>query len=157
MKRTSLILLTAGAVTAAAITGTALASGSQGAVPARNASSLVATATPTVAATSAVTAGPTATGSAPVSHERAGEIALADVGGGRLIEIEQEVEHGRTAWSVKILKDGTRQKVYVDRATGRIMRTEQTPAGDDHGSHHSGTDDRGTDDRGGDTHGRDHH
>ncbi|MGW3624773.1 PepSY domain-containing protein [Streptomyces sp. NPDC000880] len=123
MKRTSVILLTAGAL-AAAITGTALAGGSQDATPTRNTSS-AATATPTPVPTSDATAGPSATAGTSVSRGRAGEIALAHVGGGSLIEVEPEVEHGRPAWSVKILKNSSQHKVYVDRDSGQIMRVEQ--------------------------------
>jgi uncharacterized membrane protein YkoI len=170
MKRTSMILLTAAALTAA-ISGAALAGGSQDVTPTRNTSS-VAAATATPDPTSGVTPGTTATASTSVSRGRAGEIALAHVDGGKLIEVEPEVEHGRTAWSVKILKNGSQHKVYVDRSSGQIMRAEQESAGndrggedrsgttddrrgtddptgtDDHGGHHSGTDDKG-----GDTHG----
>ncbi|MER5185496.1 PepSY domain-containing protein [Streptomyces sp. NPDC002896] len=170
MKRTSVILLTAGAL-AAAITGTALA-GSQDVTPTRNTSS-VATATPTLVAQSDVTAGPTATTS--VSRGRAVEIALAHVGGGQLVEVEPEVEHGRPAWSVKIVKNGSRHKIYVDRSSGQIMRVEQesvsndrrrddkSGAIDDRGGSDdgSGNDDRGasddrrgSDDSGSDDHGR---
>nr|WTB31693.1 PepSY domain-containing protein [Streptomyces sp. NBC_00830] len=166
MKRTSMILLAAGALTAV-VTGTALAGGSHDATPTQSTSS-IATATHTPAPTSDVTPGPTTSPSSSVSRERAGEIALAHVGGGKVIEVEPEVEHGRTVWSVKILKNGSRHKVYVDRSSGQIMRAEQVSASgddkggttntptrtDDHGGdnhgHRSGTDDRpGTDDHGG--------
>ncbi|MFD8000321.1 PepSY domain-containing protein [Streptomyces mirabilis] len=101
----------------------------------------------------------------PVTSSRAAEIAVGHVGGGQVIEVEPEVEHGRTAWSVKILKSGSRHKVYVDRSNGQIMRAEQESAGDDHHRDARGgaTDDRGddhhggSDDNGGDTHGRHHH
>ncbi|MEU2865867.1 PepSY domain-containing protein [Streptomyces mirabilis] len=150
MKRTSMIVLTAGAL-AVTLTGTALAGGgSHDVPPSRNASS-VATATPTA---------PPTTPSMPVSSSRAAEIAVGHIGGGQVIEVETEVEHGRTAWSVKILKSGSQHKVYVDRSNGRIMRAEQESAGPDRGG---ATDDRrddhhgGSDDDGGDTHGRHHH
>ncbi|MFF2124008.1 PepSY domain-containing protein [Streptomyces olivochromogenes] len=154
MKRTSMILLTAGAL-AVTVTGTALAgSRSHDGLPSPNRSS-VATATPTA---------PPATPNMPVSSSRAAEIPVGHIGGGQVIEVEPEVEHGRTAWSVKILKSGSRHKVYVDRSNGRIMRAEQESAGDDHHDDRGGaTDDHGddhhggSDDNGGDTHGRHHH
>ncbi|QDN92684.1 PepSY domain-containing protein [Streptomyces sp. RLB3-6] len=157
MKRTSMILLTAGTL-AVTVTGTALAGGgSHDAPTSRNASSVA-------TATSTPTAPPT-TPNMPVSSSRAAEIAVGHIGGGQVIEVEPEVEHGRTAWSVKILKNGSRHKVYVDRSNGRIMRAEQESAGD--GRHRDdrggAADDRrdnhhgGSDDNGGDTHGRHHH
>ncbi|MFF7926609.1 PepSY domain-containing protein [Streptomyces mirabilis] len=155
MKRTPMILVTAGAL-AVTVTGTALAGGgSHDVPPSRNASSIV-TATPTA---------PPTTPNTLVSSSRAAEIAVGHVGGGQVIEVEPEVEHGRTAWSVRILKNGSRHKVYVDRSNGRIMRAEQESAGDGHHRDDRGgaTDDRhddhhgGSDDNGGDTHGRHHH
>ncbi|MFF3656198.1 PepSY domain-containing protein [Streptomyces olivochromogenes] len=157
MKRTSMILLTAGAL-AVTVTGTALAGGrSHDGLPSPNTSPVAtATATPTA---------PPAPPNMPVSSSRAAEIAVGHVGGGQVIEVEPELEHGRTAWSVKILKSGSRHKVYVDRSNGRIMRAEQDSAGDDHHRDDRGgaTDDQGddhhggSDDNGGDTHGRHHH
>ncbi|MEV6735789.1 PepSY domain-containing protein [Streptomyces sp. NPDC051104] len=149
MKRTSMILLAAGAL-AAGVAGTALADDSHGTTPTRSASS-VATTTPTPVPAADVTAGPTATASTPVSPGRAGEIALLHVGGGKVIEVEPEVEHGRTAWSVKILKNGSRLRVYVDRGSGRIVRAEHESARDDRGRDGEGgaidDDPTGTDDR----------
>ncbi|MFJ1560580.1 PepSY domain-containing protein [Streptomyces mirabilis] len=116
MKRTPMILVTAGAL-AVTVTGTALAGGGSHDVPlSRNASSIV-TATPTA---------PPTTPNTLVSSSRAAEIAVGHVGGGQVIEVEPEVEHGRTAWSVRILKNGSRHKVYVDRSNGRIMRASRS-------------------------------
>ncbi|MFJ1601990.1 PepSY domain-containing protein [Streptomyces sp. NPDC088253] len=157
MKRTSMILLTAGAL-AVTVTGTALAGGgSHDMIPSRN-TSPVATATVSPAILPTIP-------NTRVSSSRAAEIAVGHVGGGQVIEVEPEVEHGRTAWSVKILKSGSRHTVYVDRSNGQIRRAEQEPAGDDRGRDDRGgaTDDRsddhhgGSDDNGGDTHGRHHH
>lgn len=155
MKRTSMILLTAGAL-AVTVTGAALADGGSHDVPPGRNTSPVATATPIASPT---------TPNMPVSSSRAAEIAVGHIGGGQVIEVEPEVEHGRTAWSVKILRNGSRHKVYVDRSNGRIMRVEQEAAGDGHRGDDRGgaTDDRrddhhgGSDDNGGDTHGRHHH
>ncbi|WBB72540.1 PepSY domain-containing protein [Micromonospora sp. WMMD1128] len=103
------------------------------------------------------------TGTAPaagraVSRQRAAEVALARTGGGRVTEIEAETEHGRPAWSVKVVRDGWRHEVKVDRGTGAVLAAERLrPDADDRGGRddHSGRDDRGTDDRS-DDHGHDH-
>jgi uncharacterized membrane protein YkoI len=141
MKRTSLFLLGAGAVAAVAITSSALAAGSQEAVHTHHGSLHVATATPTASPTSA------AAQSASVSQGRAGEIALAHVGGGTLIGVEQEVEHGRTVWSVKVVRSGSPQKVYVDQNTGLITHAEAGSVGSR----------RSSDDKGGASLGQVHH
>ncbi|MFI6338794.1 PepSY domain-containing protein [Streptomyces sp. NPDC050535] len=163
MKRTSVILLSAGALVAA-ITGTALAGGNQDATPTRSASSAptatasgtateIPTPSPTADVTADVTVSPTtpANAAASVSSGRAGEIALAHVGGGTITEIESEVEHGRTAWSVKILRNGSRYKVYVDRSNGQITRAERKSDDDGPDDHHRGGDDdrSGSEDHGG--------
>jgi uncharacterized membrane protein YkoI len=165
MKRTSMILLSAGALVAA-VTGTALAGGNQDATPARSASSArtatapeTTTETPTHVTTADVTVtptqtlAPTAAAGPSVSSGRAGDIALARVGGGTITEVESEVEHGRTAWSVKILRNGGRYEVYVDRSNGAIIRAE----GESDDGRGGGDDRTGTDDHGGDHHGGHHH
>jgi hypothetical protein len=149
MKRTPLILLSAAAAAAFAIGGTALAAGGHDTAVLQGGSSPAATVTATAPSPSTTTASPT---SAPVSRERAAGIALVHTGGGELIEAEPEMEHGRPAWSVKIVLSGVRHEVYIDRNTGQIIKAEQQPAGDDRG-----TDDRGTDDKGGDHHGGQRH
>ncbi|WP_189767851.1 PepSY domain-containing protein [Streptomyces tauricus] len=157
MKRASLVLLTSGALVAA-ITGTALAGGGDDASHSRSTSSpspststsATATATPTAtdssgpasgAPSTAPTAGDDTAGSATASpthpsssvgSRRAGEIALSHVGSGTITEVEAETEHGRTVWSVKIRKNGTRYDVHVDRASGEITRS-RTKSDDDHG------------------------
>ncbi|MFC9842936.1 PepSY domain-containing protein [Streptomyces sp. NPDC060223] len=149
MKRTSMILLSAGALVAA-ITGTALAGGNRDATPTQSTSSAptvpgTSTEMPTPDATADVTVSPTASATAgpTVSSGRAGEIALAHVGGGTITEIESEVEHGRTAWSVKILKNGSRYKVYVDRSNGEITRAEGSSDDDGADDRNTGDDDKG--------------
>ncbi|WFE38678.1 PepSY domain-containing protein [Micromonospora sp. WMMD998] len=79
-----------------------------------------------------------------VSRQRAAEVALARTGGGRVTEIEAETEHGRPAWSVKVVRDGWRHEIKVDRGTGTVVEAERQRAE---------ADDRGRDDRG-DDHGR---
>ena len=49
-------------------------------------------------------------------------IALDRTGGGSVDEVENEFEHGRAAWKVRVVKDGIRYSVYVDKATGEIIR-----------------------------------
>ncbi|MFE1797271.1 PepSY domain-containing protein [Streptomyces sp. NPDC059517] len=141
MKRASLVLLTSGALVAA-ITGTALAGGSDDASQSRSTSSASASASaspgpasdapsaspsqsqsesesesgsksgaPTTAPTTDDDTTEPATPTHPnssVGSRRAGEIALAHVGGGTISEVEAETEHGRAVWSVKILKNGSR-------------------------------------------------
>ncbi|MGR6317607.1 PepSY domain-containing protein [Micromonospora soli] len=118
------------------------------------------------------TAAPTGTAGTPaatVSRERAGEIALARLGGGRIVEIEAELEHGRPVWSVKVARAGTTYEVKVARSNGAVVEVERRQAGDDgrrtddryddHGGDRARTDDHGTDDRyddhGGDRRGSD--
>ncbi|GAB3072532.1 PepSY domain-containing protein [Micromonospora schwarzwaldensis] len=97
-----------------------------------------------------------------VSRQRAAEVALARIGGGRVTEIEAETEHGRPAWSVKVTRDGWRHEVKVDRVTGAVLEAERERAGtddrggrddDDRGDDRGGRDDHGSHDRG-DDHGR---
>ncbi|MGN9816553.1 PepSY domain-containing protein [Streptomyces sp. SD11] len=70
--------------------------------------------------------------SSSVDSRRAGEIALSYVGSGTITEVEAETEHGRTVWSVKIRKNGTRYEVHVDRTNGDITRS-RTKSDNDHG------------------------
>lgn len=65
---------------------------------------------------------PPSTVDAAVTRERAVEIALARTGGGNLDKVENEVEHGRAAWKVRIVKDGIRYSSYIDKTTGEILR-----------------------------------
>ena len=174
MKRTSVVLLASGALVAA-ITGTALAGGNDDMSPAAgSASSATATASsaptpgiPTGSPSHSATTDPSADDTAApvgaaVSSSRAGQIALSHVGGGTITEVEAETEHGRAVWSVKIVKNGSRYEVHVDRSSGDITRSRakvDDDRGDDGGS---GRDDRsGKDDRGGhhddDGTGDDHH
>jgi hypothetical protein len=110
--------------------------------------------------TAGPTAIPTGTATPAVSQQRAVQIALAYTGGGQVIKVENELEHGRWLWSVRIAKNGAGLRVDVDSATGQIMRTEQVST--DNGSASgalSGVDDRGgarrgSDDRALDDHGR---
>jgi uncharacterized membrane protein YkoI len=101
----------------------------------------------------------TSAGASPsgtVSRQRAGEIALARTGGGRIVEIEAELEHGRPVWSVKVARNGTRYEVKVDRGDGTVIGTEQKRTDDHRGDRaRTGSDDRHHDDHGGDRPGSD--
>ncbi|MFI7606751.1 PepSY domain-containing protein [Micromonospora sp. NPDC049366] len=94
--------------------------------------------TPTTGGTSAPPAG---TGGDRVDQQRAGEIALARVGGGEIVEIEAEQEHGRPVWSVEIINGNTEHDVDVDRDSGAVLRAEQEAADDDDDDRHGDRDD----------------
>ncbi|MER5478907.1 PepSY domain-containing protein [Streptomyces sp. NPDC002734] len=163
MKRNIVVLAATGVITAAAVVGTALAVDGPAGASARSASSpaaLAGTASQalpsmpgeepgSVAPTDPTATGTPARGSAAVTRERAVELARASVGGGRVLEVEQETEHGRVVWSVRLSQDGMRYRVDVDRATGLITRTEGPRASDDGGGRRAGSDDHGGDDNGG--------
>jgi Peptidase propeptide and YPEB domain len=61
-------------------------------------------------------------GTAAISRDRAIQIAFDRIGGGKLDEVEHEFEDGRAAWKVRIVKDGIRYSVYIDKANGEIFR-----------------------------------
>ncbi|MFI7425356.1 PepSY domain-containing protein [Micromonospora sp. NPDC049836] len=184
MRRTSLVLAAAGGAAVLAVTGAALG----GQVADRTGPAAVATSRtagagptsttgddgPTAAADRDPTAATAAPGAAGVDSRRAGAVALARTGGGRIIEVEAETEHGRAVWSVKVSRDGVTYEVKVDRRDGAVVEVERkrlddrdgrvAPAGDDrgtddryddHGGRRSGGDDRGTDDRNDDHGGHD--
>ncbi|GIJ80778.1 Peptidase propeptide and YPEB domain-containing protein [Micromonospora phaseoli] len=89
----------------------------------------VAPADPTVAPTGS---GSPASGDDAVSRERAGELALAHAGGGRITdEIERDRENGRAVWEVEIVKGDTEHEIDIDRQTGEVVKAEQEPADDD--------------------------
>jgi peptidase YpeB-like protein len=77
-----------------------------------------------------------------ITSEEAVRIALAHVGGGRVREIERELEHGRREWKVEVVNGGREHDIRVDATTGAVTRTDMDR--DDRG----GRDDRGRDDRG---------
>jgi hypothetical protein len=144
----SLIFAAAAAVAALAATGTALGvAASDASAPSRSVS-LVAgdTASPEPPPASPT---PPMSGIGRISSGRAAEIALSWAGGGRVTEIEAEVEHGRPVWKVELVKAGVEAEVYVDRETGAVVKAERDAAGDRTGNEdRTGTDDRsGTDDR----------
>ncbi|WP_433112685.1 PepSY domain-containing protein [Micromonospora sp. CA-246542] len=152
MKRTNLLLASAGGAAVLAVAGAAL--GVTAARDSRTDTTLAAaTAAPTVDSTTAApaTGGPSSTGTASgtptsgapsssdapsaggapagaaVDEKRAGEIALAKAGGGRIVEIEAEQEHGRAVWSVEVVVGDTEHEVDVDRENGSVVKAEQEP------------------------------
>jgi uncharacterized membrane protein YgcG len=102
---------------------------------------------------------PTTSGSAAppapaaLSADEATAIALAWVGGGRVVRVEHEFEHGRFEWKVRLVHAGQEWDVRVDAATGAVTRTEHRD-GDDDGRRGRHGDDRHHDDR--DRHDGDH-
>lgn len=107
MNRKSMIALGIGAVAALGITGTALASDDDG------------------GRASQATSLPAATAATQIGPERAAEIALERVGGGEVVEIEREREHGRPVWDIEIVKDGVEYELDIDRETGEIIKVER--------------------------------
>ena len=79
-----------------------------------------------------------------ISVARATSIAVRVAGGGQVIEVEGEVEHGRAVWDVDVLVDGVQHDIDVDRATGAVIRHRITVAGrggaDDPANHDAGDD-----------------
>ncbi|WP_406070464.1 PepSY domain-containing protein [Micromonospora sp. NBC_01638] len=171
MKRTNLLLATVGGSAVLAVAGVALgvnaANGSRTGGTALAAVTVAPTATdaPDDSATTATpgtsgtpssdtpsstpaagtpSAGSSSAGSA-VDEKRAGEIALAKAGGGRIVEIEAEQEHGRPVWSVEIVAGDTEHEVDVDRDNGSVVKAEQEPVDDD-GDDQSDDDDSSDDD-----------
>jgi Peptidase propeptide and YPEB domain len=157
MKRTTLMLAAGGAVAVLATTGAALGVAASGpSAPPRIASLVADTAT----------AGPVPSTAAPtskrVSAEQASAIALSRAGGGRVTEVEAEVEHGRPVWKVELVAGRVEVEVYVDRETGAVVKAERHAAevrdrhGDDNsGRDHPEDDATNADDHGGDRHGDD--
>lgn len=58
------------------------------------------------------------------SREQAGELALALVPNGILIEIDNDFERGRAVWYVAIRDGNTVHEIYVDRENGSIVLHE---------------------------------
>ncbi|WP_328417934.1 PepSY domain-containing protein [Micromonospora sp. NBC_00389] len=171
MKRNSLLLASVGGAAVLAVAGVALGvSAADDSRPVGGAALAAATADPTAtdepddSATSATPAAPGASGtptsgtpssgSSPgggaVNAQRAGEIALARAGGGQIVEIEAEQEHGRPVWSVEIVAGDTEHEVDVDRDNGTVVKAEQEPVDDDHDDDDDDQSDDDDDDRSGD-------
>ncbi|MEH1097852.1 PepSY domain-containing protein [Micromonospora sp. CPCC 205561] len=155
MKRKSLMLASLGGVAALAVTGATFGVAAADGGPARATTLAAATTAPTAAATPGTPSGAPTTGGAPstggtptapgspagsaapstggdaVTEQRAGEIALARAGGGKIVEVEREDEDGRAVWSVEIVAGQTEHEVDVDRGDGTVVKAEQEPVDDD--------------------------
>ncbi|MEH1053733.1 PepSY domain-containing protein [Micromonospora sp. CPCC 206171] len=150
MRRTSLILASAGGVAVLAVTGAALgvtAADRQADAP------RAALAATDVDDTPSPDDSPSTAGATPagVDRDRAGAIALAAVGGGWVVDVEAEREHNRPVWSIEVASGAAGWDVHVDRDTGAVLRIRPESGGD----RRHGGDDRGGDDHGGDRHGDD--
>ncbi|MER5332844.1 PepSY domain-containing protein [Micromonospora sp. NPDC002717] len=161
MKRNPLILASVGGMAVLAVAGATLGVTAADSGPARATTLTAATTAPTTAATpddSAPATGGTsaapgtpsgsgapATGGDAVSEQRAREIALARAGGGQVVEIEAEQEHGRPVWSVEIVAGQTEHEIDVDRENGTVVKAEQEPVDDDDDDRDDDDDDRDDD------------
>ncbi|KXK62779.1 hypothetical protein AWW66_06870 [Micromonospora rosaria] len=162
MNRISLALAAIGGTAVLSVTGVALGSAAADRTAQRSAdTALVATTstpdttTPAAPATdgnpapglTATTRAATDPGTPPasqdtISRERAGEIALAAAGGGRIVEVDREREHNRPVWSIEIINGTTEYEIDVDRETGTILDTEKEPVDDDNDDDDDRDDDR---------------
>jgi uncharacterized membrane protein YkoI len=81
-----------------------------------------------------------------VSATDAEGLALAETGGGRVIRVEAETEHGNAVWSVRVVVNGVRYDLDVDRGTGAVLAhghgADDNVSGDRRGGR-SGSDDKG--------------
>ncbi|MFI1197188.1 PepSY domain-containing protein [Micromonospora sp. NPDC020750] len=166
MKRNSLIMASVGGAAMLAVAGVALgvtAADDRAAPTALVAATVApaATGSPDDAPTSVPATGAPATGSpagtatppptgspagGSVDERRAGEIALARAGGGRIVEVEAEDEDGRQVWSVEIVDGQTEHEVDVDRNDGTVVKAEQEPVDDDDDDDDDDRDDKDDDD-----------
>ncbi|MFI2649748.1 PepSY domain-containing protein [Micromonospora fulviviridis] len=180
MRRTSLVLAAMGGAAVLAVTGAAIGvTTADGSAPSTVPAAVSADDNPDRAGGSnggnpgaaddgpgpddSATAGPARPGGASntsgergvVDGQRAGTVALARLGGGRIVEIEAETEHGRPVWSVKVARAGSTYEVKVDRGDGAVVEVEQRADGTRRTDDGRRTDDR-YDDHGGDDRYDDH-
>jgi hypothetical protein len=82
-----------------------------------------------------------------VSADRAKAIAMKVAGGGRVVKVEGDVEHGRAVWDVYVLVKGVTHDIDVDRSSGSVTRHQVKGAvragGTDDGVNHDRNDDKG--------------
>jgi peptidase YpeB-like protein len=171
--------IAAGAVAALAIGGTAaLAAGADDPAPSRSSDDgfsvptapdgdPLPTATtddpaPTPSSSSSLATVPPARSALSISIDRAKSIAVRVAGGGRVVKVEEESEHGRAVWEVDVDVRGVRHDIDVDRATGAVIRQRiegaasvAGRAGDDDPANHDAGDDHGGDRGSGGGHGSD--
>ncbi|WP_026566207.1 PepSY domain-containing protein [Bacillus sp. UNC41MFS5] len=89
-----------------------------------------------------------------ITAEKAREIAISEVNG-TVVEIEQELEHGRMEYKVELNTSTGEAEVRIDAESGKVVRVERDDDnGDDdnkaddgtHQNRHSGDDDTKADD-----------
>ncbi|WP_328534064.1 PepSY domain-containing protein [Micromonospora zamorensis] len=170
MKRTNLLLATVGGSAVLAVAGVALgvnaandsrtggttlaaatvaptATDAPGASGSPSASGTPSAETPSGTPSSGTPSAGTSPAGSAVDEKRAGEIALAKAGGGQIVEVESEQEHGRPVWSVEIVAGDIEHEVDVDRDNGSVVKAEQEPVdGDDDADDKDDDDDNDDDD-----------
>ncbi len=156
MRSSSKVVLAAGAATLVLAIGGSVALATTGSATAgfdtRTTTSPSTASTTTRSSETSARPAPTLVVPAAINADEAARIAVARLGGGRAVGIEQEVEHGRLEWKVDVLTvNGERVRVRVDASNGTITRIEPGDSGGDDGRRGDG--DRGGDDRGGDDRG----
>jgi uncharacterized membrane protein YkoI len=133
--------IAAGAVAALAIGGgtAALAAGADDPAPSRSSDDRV---TPPARAT-----GVKPSSGLSIGADRAKAIAMKVAGGGRVVKVEGEVEHGQAVWDVYVLVNGVTHDIDVDRSSGSVTRHQVKGAvrggGTDDGVNHDRNDDKG--------------
>ncbi|MEW2376071.1 PepSY domain-containing protein [Micromonospora sp. NPDC047812] len=138
---------TARATTLAAATTAPTAPATPGAPSGTGSSAPATSGAPTTGGTPAPSgSGAPATGDDAVTEQRAGEIALARAGGGKIVEVEREDEDGRAVWSVEIVAGQTEHEIDVDRGDGTVVKAEQEPVDDDDDDRDDDDDDNSDDD-----------
>ncbi|MFV2087033.1 PepSY domain-containing protein [Micromonospora sp. LOL_021] len=60
-----------------------------------------------------------------VTLDRAARIAVDEVGGGRVTEIERDHTDGRPIWEVEVVADGVEWDLDIDRVTGAIVKLDR--------------------------------
>lgn len=78
-----------------------------------------------------------------ITKEKAKEIAISEVNG-TVVEIEQELEHGRMEYKVELNTSTGEVEVRIDAESGKVVRVERDDNNSDDGAHqnrHSGDDD----------------
>ncbi|MDG4771881.1 PepSY domain-containing protein [Solwaraspora sp. WMMD792] len=155
--RPVIVMIGVGAVAALAVAGTALGAAAQDVTDGAGSPSpaVVAsesgqqtTSVPRTGTDGAADDGPSgaaATGSGPadqVTLDRAARIAVDEVGGGRVTEIERDHTDGRPIWEVEVVADGVEWDLDIDRVTGDIVKVDRDDDDDDRWDDDDRDDDR---------------
>jgi hypothetical protein len=126
-----------GGLTVLGVGATAGAFGSDGPARAAAGRPTVAVVTAADRSTTASTAAPIpAAGdgrvvSSPLSAADAGHLAVAELGGGNVVNVESEVEHGRRQWKVDLARAGGVSTLRLDALTGTVTRSDVRGDSDD--------------------------